>query len=165
MPSPVLYSRCVLHSAPVCRGTAFVDQTSLPLPNELSPRAVRPTSGDAVADELAIAVGVADVRCAPDAASELVTQALLGVPARVLAEAEGWRKVRLPDYEGWILATDLAAPATVSASDRVAVVTAPQTPIYEDVESEQARDTAIVTTMLPLVELGATDGRIRVALP
>jgi cell wall-associated NlpC family hydrolase len=127
-----------------------------PLPSQYS---------DALADYplLAVAVGVADVRREPDAASELVTQALLGVPAHALAEAEGWRQVRLPDYEGWVRATELAEPS--AAADRVAVVTALQAPIYRDEASNQAHDTACVTTVFPLLESGSAGGRVGVALP
>jgi cell wall-associated NlpC family hydrolase len=108
-------------------------------------------------------VGVADVHREPDAASELVTQALLGVPAQVLAKNDGWRQVCLPDYEGWMTSQDLAEPA--EARDKVAVVTAPQTPIYLDAASEQAHDTAYVTTVLPVLESGSTTERVCVVLP
>lgn len=131
--------------------------------SDVSPRSGYQASGGAEAGLLAVAAGVADVRREPDAAAELVTQALLGVPARVLAEVEGWRQVRLPDYEGWIATPDLAAPA--ETPDRVAVVTTLQAPIYLDAASQQTRDTAIVTTVLPVLESSPTNGRVCVALP
>lgn len=112
---------------------------------------------------LAIAVGVADVRREPDATSELVTQALLGVRATVRAESDNWCQVQLPDYEGWMHATKLAEPP--AATDRVAVVTTLQTPIYLDAAGEHLYDTAPVTTVLPVWDSNMTNGRVCVALP
>ncbi len=134
----------------------------IPLPDVAAHRS-QDAAVDSEAETLAIAVGVADVRREPDAASELVTQALLGVPARVLAKATHWLQIRLPDYEGWVAATDLAAPAATSAT--VAVVTSPQVPIYLDATGARTRDTAMVTTVLPVLEPTPANGRLRVALP
>jgi cell wall-associated NlpC family hydrolase len=111
---------------------------------------------------MAVAAGVADVRREPDGASELVTQALLHTPANVLGEASGWVHVRLPDYEGWIEASRLAAPA--AATPEVAVVLAPRTRLYLAAEGEQASGSLYATTVLPLLErTGGT--RMRVGLP
>ena len=73
-----------------------------------------------------IAVPLADVRREPDAASELVTQALLGIPAvRLAADPSGtWIRVRLPDYEGWVPADALVARPGEPAATTVQV-TAP----------------------------------------
>lgn len=39
----------------------------------------------------------------PDAATEQVSQALLGMPVRVLESRAGWQRVRTPDqYDGWV---------------------------------------------------------------
>ncbi|MFI5273776.1 MAG: NlpC/P60 family protein [Ktedonobacterales bacterium] len=98
----------------------------------------------------AVAVGVANVHREPDAAAELVTQALLHTPARVLTTGAGWTRVRLPDYEGWVPASALAAlPET---SDRVAVVTAPKAALSVATERDaQASEAVYATTVLPLL--------------
>ncbi|HEV8193456.1 MAG TPA: C40 family peptidase [Ktedonobacterales bacterium] len=112
---------------------------------------------------LAVAVAVADVRSEPNDGSELVTQALLGVAAQHVAEVNGWVRVHLPDYEGWMRSQDLAQPA--EAADKVAVVTALQTPIFLDAAGENLYDTAYVTTALPVLESTSTSGCVCVALP
>jgi hypothetical protein len=81
----------------------------------------------------AVAVPITDVRRDPDPTTELVTQALLGTPAAALArDASGaWTRVRLPDYEGWVVTPALAPePQPTVAADptrymRVGVVAAP----------------------------------------
>ncbi|HEY7835649.1 MAG TPA: C40 family peptidase [Ktedonobacterales bacterium] len=113
----------------------------------------------------AIAVGLADVRRDPDAAAELVTQARLWTPARCLEVAPGWVRVRLPDYEGWVRATEVDAPGRATA--RVAVVVEDYVVIYADSvrratapiegrwrasDIELPLHTAHVTTILPLAQ-------------
>src|SRR5260370_7913987 len=57
-----------------------------------------------------VAVGVADVRCAPDPASELVTQALMNAPAALGDTVREWTYVTLKDYEGGMLTDELEEP-------------------------------------------------------
>ena len=68
-----------------------------------------------------VCVAVADLRIAPGVATELVNQALLGTPLTVLdsgpAATAGWARVRLPDYEGWMVT---AAIGTAPDSDPAA---------------------------------------------
>src|SRR5690242_16489472 len=49
-----------------------------------------------------IAVSVADIRLAPDPDSELVTQALMNIPALAGEVSGEWTHVMLPDYTGWV---------------------------------------------------------------
>ena len=115
---------------------------------------------------LAIAVGVADVRREPDAASELVTQALLGSQATPLEEAPvGWTRIRLVDYEGWVRTATLAIPARPTA--RVAVVTATQASLYVTARGSETVGEVFATSLLPITSAGqrAASGRVRVALP
>lgn len=50
-----------------------------------------------------IALSVANLRSRPDHASELVSQALMGTPVRILDKKESWYRVQTPDYYlGWI---------------------------------------------------------------
>ncbi|MBI3977687.1 MAG: hypothetical protein HY331_05825, partial [Chloroflexi bacterium] len=58
-------------------------------------------------------VSVADVHGEPNAASERLTQALLGRPGLVLVRRPGWLRLAFDDYEGWV-AEDLVvlAPPT-----------------------------------------------------
>ncbi|HET9110562.1 MAG TPA: C40 family peptidase [Ktedonobacterales bacterium] len=115
---------------------------------------------------LAVAVGVADVRRDPDANSEQVTQALLGASAVPLeTSSNGWTRIRLVDYEGWIRDEQLASPTRTSA--RVAVVMATHTPLYTSWRGDASDDEVFATSILPVTEAGqrAQSGRVRVALP
>lgn len=106
----------------------------------------------------AVAIGVADVYRAPSRDAERVTQALMNTPARILEDAGAWKRILLPDYEGWIAASHLANPAT--PAECVAVVTAPRTLLHME---DHAPTTVFATTICPLV---ATDEqRAQVALP
>lgn len=121
----------------------------------------------------AIAVGVADVRRDPDPASELVTQALMHVPARGGDVSGEWTHVVLPDYEGWVRTDHLAEPAVkgftkigVSCAtplDLVAVIMATHAPLFADVTGDEALDTVYLSTVLPLLD--TTQSRLQVALP
>lgn len=115
---------------------------------------------------LAVSVGVADVRREPDATSEQVTQALLGASAIPLESApNGWTRIRLVDYEGWVRSEQLAAPAR--AGERVAVVTATRTPLYSSARGAASDGEAFATSLLPITAAGQRpqSGRARVALP
>lgn len=111
----------------------------------------------------AIAIGVANICREPDEASEVVTQALLGAPAQVIAENDGWVQVRLTDYEGWIQTRQIAEAA--KSTGKVAVVTTLQTPVYRNETGEQAHDSAYITTALPALESRSTSERVCVGLP
>lgn len=114
---------------------------------------------------LAISVGVADVRRAPDATSELVTQALLGAVAVPLETAQGWTRIRLVDYEGWTPDDCLAQPARRSA--QVAVVSAIRTPLYSASRGVASDGEAFAASIAPITVAGQrpASGRVRVALP
>lgn len=110
----------------------------------------------------AIAAPVADVRREPAHDAELVTQALLNMPALALETHGGWVSVRLPDYEGWVEQRHLAHPST--RTEELAIVLPPAAPLYRDVAAGSPSATLFATSALPL--LGAErDGRVRVALP
>lgn len=65
-----------------------------------------------VGQNVLVTAAVADVRREANEDAELVTQALLGTPAQVMAIVPGWVQVRLSDYEGWIQRQNLWAPAS-----------------------------------------------------
>ncbi len=114
----------------------------------------------------AIAVGVADVRREPDAASEMVTQALMGARATVLEMASnGWAHVRLVDYEGWVEGGHLAAPPR--GTEFVVVVAVPRAPLYARAIGRVTLGEVYATTILPLKTASQrlTSGRACVALP
>lgn len=114
----------------------------------------------------AIAVGVADVRREPDGASELVSQALMGARATVLETApNGWARVRLADYEGWVEGDHLAAPPRDAES--VAVVAAPRAPLYTYATGPATRGEVYATTTLPVILAGqrSVAGRAPINLP
>ena len=48
-------------------------------------------------------LSVANIRSGPDHATELVTQALMGTPVKVLERMDGWVHIQTPDqYIGWV---------------------------------------------------------------
>jgi cell wall-associated NlpC family hydrolase len=112
---------------------------------------------------LVIGLGVADVRREPDAGSELVTQALLNVPAMPQEFAGGWVRVRLPDYEGWV-AEEALAPAPMRR-EYVAVVCAPRAPLFAASWGDAVRGQVYATTRLPLLAQESSPAQLRVALP
>lgn len=128
-------------------------------------RPLIPPPFESAAAEHAIAAGVVDVHAEPDAASEVVTQALLGTPLIPLEAAPGWRAVQLPDYAGWIPETALAPRAP--ERERVAVVTALRAPLFIEGEAQQEQPAGEVyaTTTLPLFARSADGARLAVALP
>lgn len=114
----------------------------------------------------AIAVGLADIRGEPDAASELVTQALLGASAIPLdSTPSGWTRVRLVDYEGWARSDQLGAPTR--PTERVAVVMATRAPLYAAWRGASTLGEVFASSLLPIAATGqrAESGRVRVALP
>jgi cell wall-associated NlpC family hydrolase len=117
------------------------------------------------ARRLAIAVGLADVRHEPDAASELVTQARLWTEAAAGDERDGWTRVRLPDYEGWVRSAELKATAR-QASPWVVVITAHMAPVFAGSQDARQLLAAPITAVLPLRHEDASDAdRLEVRLP
>jgi len=121
----------------------------------------------------AVAVGIANVRRSPDPASELVTQALMYMPALVGETSGEWTHVTLSDYEGWIRSSELAAPADKDGAalegTAVAVVSVTHTPLFVAPQGEATVDTVYLSTALPLLsptEHGTTPSeRLQVVLP
>jgi cell wall-associated NlpC family hydrolase len=114
------------------------------------------------APPLSIAAGVADIHREPDPDAEVITQALLNMPAIPRERSGEWTRVWLRDYEGWIRSGALAAPAQSSA--RIAVVHAPRTSIATEMAGSPSMLAAFATTILPTLD-GAPEGSVRVALP
>ncbi|HEU0028309.1 MAG TPA: SH3 domain-containing C40 family peptidase [Ktedonobacterales bacterium] len=132
----------------------------------LSSPAAPPATRRATRAKLAVAIGVADVRREPDVDSELVTQALMGARATALETApNGWARVRLADYEGWVESEYLASPSR--ASERVAVVATPRAPLYTRASGATTLGEVYATSILSLTASGQRpeSDRARVALP
>lgn len=122
-----------------------------------------------------IAVGLADVRHEPDPSSELVTQALMNVPAIPGENVGLWTHVTLPDYVGWVCTDALAEPVQkgfprigeqccATPLGLVAVVNVPFTPVFEGETGEEQQDVVYLSTILPILDATPAD-RIQVALP
>lgn len=109
-----------------------------------------------------IGVSLADVFRHPDESAERVTQALLNTPVAVVEDGDGWARVRLPDYEGWVRAEALAAAPRPTG--RVAVVREPRAPASMHAATP-AQLTLYASTVLPVVAGANPDGAIPVALP
>src|SRR5438132_3388868 len=110
-----------------------------------------------------VAVGVADVRRAPDLASELVTQALMNAPATLGDTVGEWTYVTLTDYEGWMLTDELEEPVVKgfckigaccgTPLHLVAVINALRTPLYSQVKGDDTAGHVYLSTALPLLDI------------
>ncbi len=122
----------------------------------------------------AVSVGVADIRREPDPSAELVTQALMNMPATAGETSGAWTRVALPDYSGWIHSDELAEPVVkgfckigehcATPLDLVAVVRETHAPLYVDATGDEELDTLYLSTTLPLLDTTRSD-RLQVALP
>ncbi len=111
-------------------------------------RPLIPPPFDDAAAEYAIALGVVDVHAAPDDASEVVTQALLGTPLAPLESVGDWRAMQLPDYAGWVPESALARRAP--ASEQVAVITSLRAPLFIEGAAQPPTGEVYATTVLPV---------------
>src|SRR2546421_7837572 len=122
----------------------------------------------------AVAVGVADIRRYPDAASELVTQALMNVPVTVGEIAGEWTHVTLADYTGWIRTDQLDEPVSKgyckvgencnTPLQLMAVINKPRTMLLPDAEDNGTPATLYLSTVLPTLNT-AEQERVQVVLP
>jgi cell wall-associated NlpC family hydrolase len=123
---------------------------------------------------LVVSVGVADVRREPDPTSELVTQALMNVPA-VTGEFSGdWTHATLADYEGWIRTNELDDPIAKSYCQLeehcctpiqlAAIVTATHTSLYVSAQGNDTQGKVYLSTVLPLLDISQKE-RVKVAGP
>jgi cell wall-associated NlpC family hydrolase len=121
-----------------------------------------------------VATSVADVYRDADARSERVTQALLHMPVYVELSQDGWSRVKLIDYMGWMRESDLALPAQKgfckvgeqcgTPLPLIAVVTAPRASLYEAADEENEVGVIYASTQLPLLDLTHST-RVQVVLP
>lgn len=124
-----------------------------------------------VSSVAAVAVAVASIYRDPDESSEVVTQALLNMPAQIVelgdpgerdpTSLSGWARICLSDYEGWIQVSKLA-PAVVVRDFQVRILSL-RTAIYADSESDVIIGYAYATTLLPAD--GKSGDRVQAQLP
>jgi cell wall-associated NlpC family hydrolase len=124
-----------------------------------------------VSSVAAVAVAVASVYRDPDESSEVVTQALLNMPAQVVALGDpggrdvtslsGWARIRLSDYEGWIQVSKLAQAGMVR--DFQVRILSLRAAIYADSDSDVIIGHAYATTRLPAD--GKSGDRVQAQLP
>lgn len=123
---------------------------------------------------LVVSVGVANVRREPNPTSELVTQALMNVPA-IIGEFSGdWTHVTLVDYEGWIRTNELEDPIAKSYCQLeehcctpiqlAAVVKATHTLLYISAQGNDMQGKVYLSTVLPLLDISQKE-RVKVAVP
>ncbi len=119
-------------------------------------------------------LSVVHMRTAPGHASEMASQALMGMPMRVLEKQDGWWRVQTPDgYLGWVSGNGLV-PMTAEqmqawrSAPRM-VVTAPfQVQAYNSATATGLREvvTDLVNGDIVVRDGAGTDnGRIRILLP
>lgn len=124
--------------------------------------------------DFVVATGVADVRRAPDDASERVTQALMNMPVYAGEPQGEWVSVKLVDYMGWMRLSDLAVPIQkgfckigehcATPLPLIAVLTGTHAPLYADADGEQSLGPAYLSTRLPVLDT-THPSRVQVAVP
>jgi gamma-D-glutamyl-L-lysine dipeptidyl-peptidase len=122
----------------------------------------------------AVSVGVADIRRYPDAASELVTQALMNAPVTAGEITGEWTHATLSDYTGWLRSDQLEEPINkgfckVGEHCRtplrlIAIINKPRTALYAHAENNDTLGTLYLSTALPVVDT-TVPGRVQVVLP
>jgi hypothetical protein len=121
-----------------------------------------------------VGMSVADVWREPTDGSERITQALLNTAVTYIEEVNGWARVKLPDYEGWMRMEDLAevpvkgytrlSECCGTPLDLVVVVRALCTPLYSDAVGDERVGEAYLSTILPLADMTQPE-RLELALP
>src|SRR4030088_2054467 len=94
-----------------------------------------------------VGMSVADVGREPTDGSERTPQARLNTAVTYIEEVNGWARVKLPDYEGWMRMEDLAevpvkgytrlSECCGTPLDLVVVVRALCTPLYSDAVGDE----------------------------
>ena len=122
----------------------------------------------------AVAVGVADIRRYPDAASELVTQALLNAPVIAGESVDVWTHVTLSDYTGWLRTDQLDESISKeyckvgehcrTPLQLMAVINKPYTTLLPDEGRNDIPETLYLSTALPLLNTTEPQ-RVQVVLP
>jgi hypothetical protein len=121
-----------------------------------------------------ISPGIANIHRDPDPASEVVTQALMNMPAEAGDSSGDWTHITLSDYSGWIRSEALEEPIVRgfckvgeycgTALPLLAVVSAMHTPLYSEASGNDMSGCAYLSTALPIIDI--TDSlRLQVALP
>lgn len=119
-------------------------------------------------------ISVANLRTAPGHGSEMASQALMGMPLRLLCSDGEWWRVQTPDgYIAWVVDNSLAFKTETEmdswrSADRVVVTSTYQTRAYSSPTSTGVRD--VVTDLVNgdiLVFAGTNpiNGRAEVILP
>ena len=118
-------------------------------------------------------VSAAMMRATPAHASELISQAIMGMPVRIIEEGDDWIKIATPDgYTGWVTAGSLvpktnAEMAAWRTAPRLVVKSIPQINVYSSPEARGARDVVSDLVNGSIVEgVMTTDGSpVKVTLP
>lgn len=121
-----------------------------------------------------VKISVACMRSAPKYSAELSTQAIMGMPVRLLEEQNGWWLLQSPDgYLGWVWRGSIArkTPEELESwrrSPRLVVTSLAELKAYKTPTTDSPRE--VVTDLLPgnIVEGSLdriTDGRVEITLP
>ncbi len=121
-----------------------------------------------------VGMSVADVWSEPADGSERVTQALLNTAVTYIEEINGWARVKLPDYEGWMHMEDLGevpvkgytrlSACCGTPLDLVVIVKSLRAPLYNDAIGDEQVGEVYLSTALPLADMTQPE-RLQLALP
>src|SRR2546430_7809620 len=110
-----------------------------------------------------VGMSVADVWREPIEGSERVTQALFNTSVTHIEEVNGWARVKLPDYEGWMRMEDLAevpvkgytrlSECCGTPLDLVVVVKTLRAPLYSESVGDEQVSEVYLSTVLPLADM------------
>ena len=119
-------------------------------------------------------ISVANLRSKPGHSSELASQALMGMPVRLLEKDGDWWRVQTPDgYIAWVVDNSLAmkTPEEMKKwrdAERLVVTSTYQTRCYNSPTASGVRDVVSDLVNGNIVELGAArpaNGRLNIILP
>jgi cell wall-associated NlpC family hydrolase len=144
-----------------------------------NPSAAMPTSGceadqqldlaSRVQDRGVVLLPIANLYLEADAASEMVTQAIIGTELVVLEDRDSWLQVRMPDqYEGWIQTDKVRLYSSTdipyASEGHIAQIESLFAPLYR--ESSGAEEAVMTITIGARLEIAQDNGTwIEVVMP
>lgn len=120
-----------------------------------------------------VRIPVACIRAGKGHPTEMVSQAIMGTPMRLLEDSGEWQRIQTPDgYIGYMNISSIATKNDIQMEDwrnapRLVVTSPTEAKVYADAESSEPRETVTELVNGSIVE-GTLDGngpRVKILLP
>lgn len=120
-----------------------------------------------------VRIPVACIRAGKGHPTEMVSQAIMGTPMRLLEDSGEWQRIQTPDgYIGYMNISSIATKNDIQMEDwrkapRLVVTSPTEAKVYTDAESSEPRETVTELVNGSIVE-GTLDGngpRVKILLP